>query len=327
MSDVKESMGDESFFTNTTVDTTLNSTISDLEISNNDGMPLDYSVFPTTPESINITLISPDLSNTSSKSKLSVKSNVNQASKTNTNCSDVCGKCVCNQLHRKHVSTQCNIPPSGNSCYYCALHEACNNDNGIVQQVVQHPYFGRFLSTLHNSDQIRDFTYLMQAIGSGDMSTHNIAWKSALYRGIWATCKSTVGMWYDKEFVEFWSIINLLFGGSATNVLQGPVHFGHVVSEKSTKNLYKPKNSECNFALPSNHTLKRMDTGYDRIILPGFVDHTLDVAQEEASQGVQFCVTLDGKTVAEGSKGEIDGDIDLWGVDKQHSNVTEALHK
>ena len=35
----KESMGDESFFTNTTVDTTLNSTISDLEISNNDGMP------------------------------------------------------------------------------------------------------------------------------------------------------------------------------------------------------------------------------------------------------------------------------------------------
>ena len=57
----------------------------------------------------------------------------------------------------------------------------------------------------------------MQAIGSGDMSTHNIAWKSALYRGIWATCKSTVGMWYDNECVEFWSIINLLFSGSATN--------------------------------------------------------------------------------------------------------------
>ena len=118
----------------------------------------------------------------------------------------------------------------------------------------------------------------MQAIGSGDMSTHNIAWKSALYRGFWATCKSTVGIQYDKEFVEFWSIINLLFGGSVTNVLWGPVHFGHVVSEKSTKNSYKPKNSECNFPLPSNHALKRMDTGYDRIIPPRFVDHTLDVA-------------------------------------------------
>ena len=89
----------------------------------------------------------------------------------------------------------------------------------------------------------------------------------------------------------------------------------------------KPKNSECNFVLPSNCTLKRMDTGYDRIIPPGFVDYTLDVAQEEASQGVQFCVTLDGKTVAEGSKGETDSDIDLWGVDKQYSNVTEALQK
>ena len=154
MSVDKESMGDESFFTNTTVDTTLNSTIIDSEISNNDGMPLDYSVFSTTPESINITSISPDLSNTSSKSKLSVKSNADQASKRTTNCSDVCGTCVCNQSHRKHVSTQCNIPPSGNICYYCALHEAYNNDNGIVQQIVQHPYFGRFLSTLHSSDQI-----------------------------------------------------------------------------------------------------------------------------------------------------------------------------
>ena len=76
----------------------------------------------------------------------------------------------------------------------------------------------------------------MKAIGSGDMSTHNIAWKSVLYRDIWVTCKSTVGMQYNKEFVEFWSIINLLFGGSATNVLCGPVHLGHVVSEKSNKN-------------------------------------------------------------------------------------------
>ena len=147
-------MGDESFFTNTTVDTTLNSTISDLEISNNDAMPLDYSVFSTTPESFNITSISPDLSNASSKSKLSVKSNADQASERTTNCSGACGTCVCNQSHRKHVSTQCNIPPSGNICYYCALYEACNNDNGIVQQIVQHLYFGRFLSTLHNSDQI-----------------------------------------------------------------------------------------------------------------------------------------------------------------------------
>ena len=100
-----------------------------------------------------------------------------------------------------------------------------------------------------------------------------------------------------------------------------------LVSEKSNKYSYKPKNSECNFALSSNHTLKRMDTGYDKIIWHGFVDHTLDVTWEKASQGVQFCVTLDGKTVAEGSKGETDGDIDLWNVDKHHSNVTEALQK
>ena len=135
------------------------------------------------------------------ESKLSVKSNADQASETTSNCSDLCHTCCCSQSHRKHVSTQCNILPSGNICYYCAPHEACNNDNGIVQQIVQHPYFAKFLSTLHNNDQIWDFTYLMQAIGSSDMSTHNIAWKSTLYRGIWAMCKSTVGMQYDKEFV------------------------------------------------------------------------------------------------------------------------------
>ena len=84
---------------------------------------------------------------------------------------------------------------------------------------MQHPYFAEFLSILQQHDQVRDFMYLMQAIALGELSTQNITWKSALYRGIWATYKSMVDMRYDKEFVEFWSIINLLFGGSAMNVL------------------------------------------------------------------------------------------------------------
>ena len=150
----QETSGDEPSFTNTSLDSTLNTTITDSECSNYDVMPIDSSVFSTTPESISIALNSQDCSATSTKSKLSFQSNADQPSETTSHCSDKCHSCSCCQSQSKHVSTQCNLPPSGNTCYCYALHDACSNNNGVVQQIVQHPYFSQFFSTLHDNDQI-----------------------------------------------------------------------------------------------------------------------------------------------------------------------------
>ena len=125
------SVDQETSFTNTSLDSTLNTTITDSECSNYDVMPIDSSVFSTTPGSISIALNSQDCS-TTSKSKLSFQSIADQPSETTSHCSDQCHSCSCCQSQSKHVSTQCNLPPSGNTCYYCALHDVCSNNNRFL---------------------------------------------------------------------------------------------------------------------------------------------------------------------------------------------------
>ena len=119
-----------------------------------------------------------------------------------------------------------------------------------------------------------------------------MAWKSSLYRGAWATCKSTVGIRFDTEFSEFFAILQVLFGNSYLNVLHGPCHFGHVVTEKSTRGLYDPSTSECNFAIPSRTTLQKIDIGYPKEVPPGFINHTLNVASGLSNENILFVLLL-----------------------------------
>lgn len=79
------------------------------------------------------------------------------------------------------------------------------------------------------------FLSLVNSIGNKSLPTNNIAWKSCLYRGAWQNCKSIVGLWFDKDYKDFWSVFKLLFGGSSTNVLREHAHFGHLVTEKTEK--------------------------------------------------------------------------------------------
>ena len=51
----------------------------------------------------------------------------------------------------------------------------------------------------------------------------------------------------------------------------------------------------------------------------------IDVAKQQAKSGKQFVLCFNGKTLAEGSKGENTGDIDMWGVDKHNKTSQEAL--
>ena len=43
------------------------------------------------------------------------------------------------------------------------------------------------------------------------------------------------------------------------------------------------------------------------------IEHTLDVATQQSKEGKQFTLSFDGKLVTQGSFGERNGDIDLWG--------------
>ena len=138
-------------------------------------------------------------------------------------------------------------------------------------------------------------------------------------------CKSTVGIRFDTEFSEFFAILQVLFGNSCLNVLCGPCHFGHVVTEKSTRGLYDPSTSECNFAIPSRTMLQKIDIGYPKEVPPGFINHTLDVASGLSDKGEHFVCSFDGKTLSISSKGETTGDIDMWGVEPKSMNIHHNL--
>ena len=145
----------------------------------------------------------------------------------------------------------------------------------------------------------------------------------AAYTGVLGPCVSTVGIRFDTEFSEFFTILQVLFGNSCLNILCGPCHFGHVVTEKFMRGLYDPSTSECNFAIPSRTMLQKIDIGYPKEVPPGFINHMLDVASGLSEK--EHFVSFDGKTLSISSKGETTGDIDMWGVEPKSMNIHHNL--
>lgn len=169
------------------------------------------------------------------------------------------------------------------------------------------------MQRLIEEKQMGDFFNLLDALASKELPANNIAWKSALYRGKWATCATTTSLKYDREYSEFFAILQLLFGTSSINVLRGPCHFGQVVTENSEKGKYSPSEGKCNFAIPCPKTLAKLDTGYDKVLPCGIIQHTVDMLKDLCKKGKQYVLSCDGKYVGEGCKGERVGDVDLWG--------------
>ena len=194
-----------------------------------------------------------------------------------------------------------------------------------VQKIALNPQFEGFIPALQLAQQVDLFVNLVNAISSGALPTSNLAWKSSLYRGAWAMCKSTVCIRFDTEFSEFFAILHVLFSNSCLNVLCGPYHFGIVVAEKSTRGLYDPSTSECNFAIPSRTTLQKIDIGYPKEVPPGFINHTLDVASGLSDKEEHFVCSFNGKTLSIGSKGETTRDNHMWGVEPKSMNIHHNL--
>ena len=123
-------------------------------------------------------------------------------------------------------------------------------------------------------------------------------------------------MRWDMEIVEFFSIVYMLFGASAVNVLRGPMHFSEVVMENVERGKFDPRSAKINLPIPSIRTLRSLSTGYPKEIPVGLVELMLSIAEECSKKGAQYILSFDGKMVACRLKGECFGDIDLWGVEK-----------
>ena len=61
-----------------------------------------------------------------------------------------------------------------------------------------------------------------------------------------------------------------------------------------TKSLYDPSTSHVNFPVPDVRTLRKLDTGFPKETDPGVLINTLDICEEKAHAGSQFCLSFDG---------------------------------
>ena len=195
-----------------------------------------------------------------------------------------------------------------------------------IQNIIDNGMLFECLQQIDNSNQLNDFITVIESIACGNLPTSNIAWKCVLYRAKWAMCKITTTMKFNQEYIEFSALLQILFGTSITNVLCGPGHFGKVLDEKVHRNQYNPKSGKCNFAILSAYTLSKLDIGYPKDIPCGKIEHTLQIAEEQSWDGKQFTLSFDGKLVAQGSFGEKNRDVDLWGHEGVIS-VHQALKK
>ena len=179
-------------------------------------------------------------------------------------------------------------------------------------------------NVLFQHGQINDFSNLLQNIAQGRIDPKNICWVLNLHLARLTSLETTTLMRWDECVIEFFSVIYILFGASAINVLRGPMNFSDLVMENMEKGLFDPLKARINLPVPSVTTLRSLHTGYPTEIPAGLVEHSLDIAEVAAQQGSQYVLSFDGKMVAKGFKGDTYGDIDLWGIEKPIS-VPAAL--
>ena len=82
--------------------------------------------------------------------------------------------------------------------------------------------------------------------------------------------------------------------------------------------------SKSNFAIPSVNHLKEVAYGYERCINSGVISKSVDMCKTDPNK--EFVISFDGMCVSQGSKGKIDGDVDLWGAEGIPNVHSAAKH-
>ena len=195
----------------------------------------------------------------------------------------------------------------------------------IFQEMIQNGTLNILCNILSQYQQLQDFENLLRNISCGKIDPNNICWLLNIHLGRLTSVSSTTQMRWNQEIVEFFSIVYILFGASAINVLHGPMHFSNLVMENVDRGKFNPATAKINLPIPSVTTLRSLSTGFPKEIPVGLVQHSLEIAEKcSREKNMQYVLSFDGKMVACGFKGEAFGDINLWGIEKPIS-VTSAL--
>lgn len=225
------------------------------------------------------------------------------------------------EVHQKAVNTEHTVQQCDSSTQFFPEDTGQDLRTDLIEDIMDEDFIRPFLQTLQDCGQLEDFKKLVLALKLDLMPVDNISWLSVLERAKYALCKSTTAMKYRKETLEFWHSVYLMFGNSALTVFRGSANFSQVVTQQCTRGSYDPQQGSCNFSVPSVTTLKKMQSGFQGKILPGFVESTLRMAEEKCLSGKQFTLSFDGKKIGEGLKELDEGDCNMLGLERPKVEV------
>ena len=103
--------------------------------------------------------------------------------------------------------------------------KAKSKRNELQKEFLDEKFQDSLCQFLSRTGQLRDFLNLTKDLVEETVDHNNMAWKAVLHLGRYAACSSTTGMHYDKEYVEFLALFNMLYRSSVLNILRGPAHF------------------------------------------------------------------------------------------------------
>ena len=143
------------------------------------------------------------------------------------------------------------------------------------QEMIQNGTLNILCNILSQYQQLQDFENLLWNISCGKIDPNNICWLLNIHLGRLTSVSSTTQMRWNQEIVKFFSVVYILFGASAINVLCGPMHFSNLVMENVDQGKFNPATAKINLPIPSVTTLRSLSTGFPKEIPVGLVQHSL----------------------------------------------------
>ncbi|XP_013399595.1 uncharacterized protein LOC106165781 [Lingula anatina] len=215
--------------------------------------------------------------------------------------------------------------------------EPMESPDTIIENIEQgDQYLHQLLSSViaKSPTELKVVKEILTAIHHGNLKSSHL-----LFHLIYEACQQLNapclrGNRYSDITKTFWKLFQLKFGSAPLRYLSGWKCYGHVLKGEAVDGHFETNGEETVLAIPKADVLQNYQPDgceWPEKIAPGLC-HAVVKQVAACAKGASLCLSLDGKKVAPGLKGDF-GDVDLLGhepdgslASKQQRHASELLH-
>ena len=192
-----------------------------------------------------------------------------------------------------------------------------NENSALLDELSQ--LLPAVLDALHNSNQKETFMKFARMVAGGQFPMNNIAYLLFMDVIEWFASDSTTNMRYSEDTKKFWRVGLKLFRGKFLRFMSGMKNKGQLTGETYSSGVYKPSDSQVNFAVPNRSVLDHMNNPIDASVPKVLTDMIDKINENDPKQVDSYKVCVDGKKINSGTHGQKLGDVNLRGFESSPS--------